>query len=198
MPLELISSNVVIRGNFNPYIFSPEWLTSQGVWEEQEVHLALGATLGDGIQFRAVNTDVEWSVSSRSLIIATLGDAGSLAVSVLEKLPHTPVQAVGCNFVFSLPNWESAPVPKLGTKSMSDLPAKYNAELVKWSGVFHLAEQRVDMGVACGGEGITVNFNHHKAVNNAQEAAIAASSFLATKQLSVEMIDEILRETVTS
>ncbi len=166
------------------------------MWEEQEVHLALGATLGDGIQFRAVNSDVEWSVSSRSLIIATLGDAGKLAASVLEKLPHTPVQAVGCNFVYSLANWESALVPKLGTKSLSDLPAKYNAELVKWSGVFHLADQRVDMGVACGDEGITVNFNHHKAVSTAQEAASTAKSFSANKKLSVEMIDEILGEKV--
>ena len=134
MPLQLESSNVVIRGNFNPYIFSPEWLTSQGVWEEQEVHLALGATLGDGIQFRSVNSDIEWSVSSRSLIIATLGDAGTLAESVMEKLPHTPVQAVGCNFVFALANWSSDLVPKLGPSSLSDLPKKYNAELVKWTG----------------------------------------------------------------
>lgn len=196
MPLQLESSNVFIRGNFNPYIFSPEWLTSQGVWEEQEVHLALGATLGDGIQFRSVNSDIEWSVSSSSLIIATLGDAGTLAASVMEKLPHTPVQAVGCNFVFALASWDSDLVPKLGASSLLDLPSKYHAELVKWTGVFHLDEQRVDMAVACGNEGITVSFNHHRSVGTAEEAGAAAKRFLDNKALSVEMIGEILRETV--
>lgn len=191
MGLKLESANTVIRGNFNPFIFSPEWLKAQGIWDTGEVHLALGAVV-DGIRFRSPDSRVEWQVDNKSMAITSVSDSALLAGRVLRALPHTPVSAIGVNFTYASEKWDSPTVPLLGEKSLTDLPQKWNPEIMSWSGVFHLEDIRIAMTVACGSEGISVTFNHHKSVVSATEAAAIADRFAMFRGESEKMISEIL------
>lgn len=193
MPFSLVSSNILVRGNFNPYIFSPEWLIANRVWDDEEVHLVLGA-MGEGVRFRGVKSAVEWSVDYQTMIIAgSLAiDCGLYACKILSLLPHTPVRAVGCNFAYSSSNWDSPFIPKLGPKALSDLPKNWNPELTKWSAVFHVEETRIDMSVECGDQGVTTSFNFHTAVDSATNAEKTASHFAKFRSDSEQLISIVL------
>ncbi|MEZ6081214.1 MAG: hypothetical protein R3C09_28520 [Pirellulaceae bacterium] len=192
MPLQFDSSSVVVRGKFNPYIFSPEWLSEQKIWKHKQVQLALGV-VGDGVNFRSADGEVSWRVDPFGLTVEAI-EADELVLRVLERLPHTPVSAVGFNFVFSQEKWEGV-VPKLGGLALDDLPAKFNPELSIWTGVFHVESTRIQMAIATGEEGITVNFNFHEHTPSTSQAKAAVKRFGENRIQCTMMIHEILQET---
>lgn len=196
MSLVLDSVTVVVRGNFNPYILSPDWLLDQKIWDKDEVHLALGA-VSDGVRFESIDGTIKWEADSKRLAVSSLDNAGDLVASVLNQLPHTPVLACGCTIAYSSATWSSPLVPQLGNQKLPDLPREFNPELVKWTGVFHIEDDiRIDMSVACGSEGITVVFGFHKSVSNARQAAETAVRLNEFKATSRSMIKRILSEDV--
>lgn len=187
----------MVRGNFNPYIFSPEWLLEHQIWEDEEVHFVLGA-MGEGVRFRGTKSEVDWSVSPLVMMIASSIDldCGKYAKDILRLLPHTPVLAVGCNFSYSSAVWDSKYVPMLGPKGISDLPCEWNPELTKWSAVFHLDETRIDMSVECGDQGVTTSFNFHTAVKDSKKAIEVAECFAKFRSDSEQLINTILESQV--
>ena len=123
-------------------------------------------------------------------------DCGAYACKILSLLPHTPVMAVGCNFAYSSPTWNSALIPMLGPKALPNLPIEWNPELTKWSAVFHVNESRIDMSVECGDQGVTTSFNFHTAVDNAKKAEVVASNFAKFRSDSECLISIVLESTV--
>ncbi len=184
-----------MRGNFNPYIFSPQWLIEHSIWEDEEVQLVLG-TMGEGVRFRGVKSSIEWIIDAQTMVIAGPADCGDIACKILVLLPHTPVRAVGCNFAYSSPEWDSPFIPMLGPKARSDLPSEWNPELTKWSAVFHVAKTRIDMSVECGEQGVTTSFNFHTSVDNAKNAEIVARNFSEYRSNAEKLIAIILESSV--
>ncbi len=190
---KLESANVVLNGNFNPYIVSPEWLAEQGIWQADEVHLELGAIKKDGVQFRGDGTD--WFVSSDRLVVAsTTADCGEIAGKVLRVLPHTPMIAVGCNFVYQ----ESSPdvvypvfdaIKKIAADETS-------LKLFRWGIVLHQEDTRVDVSLIGGDQGTTISFNHHRQANTTVDAKIAANRFVANKKTSQELLQKLFNQEV--
>ena len=197
MSLSLVSSNILVRGNFNPYIFSPQWLFANCILADEEVHLVLGA-MGEGVRFRGVKSELEWIVDYQTMMIAgpKPTDCGAYACKILSLLPHTPISAVGCNFAYSSPEWDSPFVPMLGKKALSNLPSDWNPELTKWSAVFHVDETRIDMSVECGDQGMTTSFNFHTAVESANNAEAVAANFAKFRSDSERLISIVLESTI--
>lgn len=184
-----------MRGNFNPYIFSPQWLIEHKIWDDEEVHLVLGA-MGEGVRFRGTKSNIEWVVDAQTMVISGPADCGSIACQILVLLPHTPVRAVGCNFAYSSTEWNSPYIPKLGSKALADLPSEWNPELTKWSAVFHVEETRIDMSVECGDQGITTSFNFHTSVDSAKNAELVAKKFQEFRSTAEKLIVIILESKV--
>ncbi len=93
--------DIVVRGRFNPAIFSPAWLLNQGI---------IGATEYEAAEVLLITRDVAafstgWlrcQVTPDALQLSTLEvdefeRARDAADSVLLALPHTPVSALGIN-----------------------------------------------------------------------------------------------------
>lgn len=154
--------------------------------------------MGEGVRFRGVKSEVEWIVDYQTMMIAgpkTI-DCGSYACKILSLLPHTPISAVGCNFAYSTPEWDSPLIPMLGKKALLNLPSAWNPELTKWSAVFHVDETRIDMSVECGDQGMTTSFNFHTAVESAKNAEAVAVKFAKFRSDSERLISIVLESTI--
>ncbi len=182
--LQLETANIVVVGNFNPYLISPEWLSSRKIWSSDDIHLALGALRKDGVQFRGGG--VEWFVSSDRLIIDSKSvNCGVLAALVLDELPHTPLSAVGMNYTFS------ADEPLVSSISEAITQTIAGSKIVRWGAVLHDSESRTEVTCVTGSEGITFSVNQHRMARTATEAIEAAKKFDSDRDRSQELVKNI-------
>lgn len=190
---KLESANVVLNGNFNPYIISPEWLADQKIWQADSVQLELGAIRKDGVQFNGEGTD--WYVSSDRLVVAsTTIDCGEVAERVLVALPHTPMIAVGCNFVYQELSPDVVyPVFDAIQKITAD---ETSLRLLRWGIVLHQDNTRIDVSLTSGDQGTTIAFNHHRQANTTSEAMVAAERFGDDKKRSQDLLQKLFNQEV--
>jgi hypothetical protein len=96
---------VVIAGTWNAGIFLPPWV-SANVFDGQNVNMeiALGAispVLRYNCGLTTLIVQPEMIIGSvREATAPALAAATSMLLTILEKLPHTPITAVGINFGF--------------------------------------------------------------------------------------------------
>ena len=100
-------SNCTLVGSLNPAILGPEWLARQEIVRSPEAEITANVTRGFEIS-RAVykNDQYLWAVEPSRLSVEGIeadANPGSFVASVMEKLKHTPVTAVGTNLLFELP-----------------------------------------------------------------------------------------------
>ena len=105
---EIFTSAIVVVGNFNSAIFSPDGLLRHGLIGDGDA-----ATARDGLggrpllvskQVTTVNSEWfalqvlenQFSLASQGVLSPAVKD---LAVGILQLIPHTPVTAVGLNFI---------------------------------------------------------------------------------------------------
>lgn len=101
--LEIFGSAIIVLGNFNPAIFTPEWLERHKLIGVEDAEKARQGQLV--ISAQASRFETEW------FILQVLGDQFALtsngaltpgikdlAIGALSLLPHTPVRALGMNF----------------------------------------------------------------------------------------------------
>ncbi len=110
MKLNLDKWSLVIRGQWNTAILSPDWLAKE-VFKKQELHIKYPVLGNTPPIFEASNMKIV--AGKNSLVIApTKNDEGLLqqiedaAIHVLKTLPYTPVSAFGENF-----HYETQSVP---------------------------------------------------------------------------------------
>jgi hypothetical protein len=174
--LKIELAQTVALGPFNPYIISPPWLAKMKLLPEGEANILL-KLFGEGGSFSF--QDTEWEVSQRRLVISSLSqDCGELLAGVLERLPHTPVHAVGHNFHYSgsAADWGGSPSPLLGGKGRRELGEISPVEQTRWAGLFLRRDARVEVTVAQAEEQVTVLINYHRQTKPDDiNAAIAAA-----------------------
>ena len=99
------TNTLVVLGAWNIAIFTPEWVKNNILLENQEARVLVPMNIGCSLRFETeyysffiegerlsftINKEEE---SSYIFAIQTLRN-------IIQKLPHTPVRALGTNFVF--------------------------------------------------------------------------------------------------
>jgi hypothetical protein len=184
----LASANVILVGNFNPYIISPEWLSQQEIWKPDKIQLSLGALTQEGVEFRGDGT--EWLVSSdRMMISSVLENCGNLAKKIIATLPHTPMVAVGSNFTFHEAN---EPFTKVLQSIKTHVGDQDNPQLFRWGTILHVDDVRVEMSFVSGEQGTTVNFNYHRPAASTAKATAALGEFESDRLKSQSILERLI------
>jgi hypothetical protein len=96
---------IVVLGHWNRMIFAPDWMGRE-LFDVKEVEMLVPLSPRAPTVFR--KRDVAIQVSEELLVLvaqeatlAAMKEAERLVCLVLDKLPHTPVLAVGVNFRFA-------------------------------------------------------------------------------------------------
>jgi hypothetical protein len=93
---------VVVKGNFNPSIFSPAWLLSRGVIGSEEFDKSeVTLITADVARFRCGWLTCSVTRDTLEMSTSTLEEFGRVrdaTVVVLESLIHTPISALGINY----------------------------------------------------------------------------------------------------
>ncbi len=200
-------TSLTIRGNFNPFVFSPDWMEAQGlVTPNGAIKLTLGA-VWNGVQCQVEGR--EWVVDQNSLAIRSQTfdkKLGDIAKSVLSLLPHTPVFSIGSTFTFATSDESdfSSLIPVLGQTRLTNLSDADSQEpdLVRWGLVFHQSDTRVDMSVSVGSNGVTATLSYFSKIESpdrkiASEKALAScgqydSHFQSSQKLVAKILSSRL------
>lgn len=99
-----LNSQIVIVGDFNPAIITPDWLSSKGLIGEEDLQICR-ESIQQVAKSKVMVFESKWfrlQAFANQLSVATLDGAtpriADLAASILALLPETPVQAFGLNF----------------------------------------------------------------------------------------------------
>lgn len=101
---EVVSANIVALGAFNPAIYTPDWLLSNGligegeaesIRQSQNIVISHQITVLEGLTFILQVEEEKFQLTCKGVVTPALRD---LAAGVFELLPHTPLTALGLNF----------------------------------------------------------------------------------------------------
>jgi hypothetical protein len=105
--IQIFTSSIVAIGDFNPAIFSPDWLERNGLIGEGDAAVAREGSQGRPllVSHQVTTFESEWfalqvvenqfSLTSKGVLSPAFQD---LAASIFQLVSHTPVSAVGLNF----------------------------------------------------------------------------------------------------
>ncbi len=102
---EIFSSAIVAVGAFNPAIFSPDWLEKNNLLGSEDADAARElkslvvshqVTVYETEWFALQILENQFSLTSKGALSLAFKD---LAVGILTLVPHTPVTAIGLNFL---------------------------------------------------------------------------------------------------
>jgi hypothetical protein len=121
MKEDLSQWSLVIIGRWNTAILSPQWLAEQ-VFKQPEIEIRFPVLGGAPPIFRA--GDIQIVVSNERVAFMPLKDSDDVltrieaaARHILQTLPHTPIQAFGENFHYSV---EGCPEPLASLLNLAD------------------------------------------------------------------------------
>lgn len=111
---EIFGSSIVVLGAFNPAIFSPDWLERNSLIGAQDAEAARAASnmivshqvsVFETKWFALQVVENQFVLNSKSALSPAFRD---LAIGMLSLVPHTPVTALGLNFMadYRLPDVE--------------------------------------------------------------------------------------------
>lgn len=179
MPFEFQARNTVVRGEFNRAIIVPKWLADQEIVPHGEAELLLSNSLDMPRVFRVGG--FEWTVGHDRLVVKPLGaadlDTGGVVAHVLRTLQHTPVSAIGHNFVFLDAGEGERLEPAMGATRAPDLQAEFGGNLR--SSTFEIAVA-IDEDITLTAKVIVepgsqkVDINFHSVIHDAGQAADSA------------------------
>ena len=160
---------------------------------------------GRAIAFRFKTGDFSWLVDYNRLVISTEKsvDTAAIAAKVVEKLPHTPLTAIGNNFRFrsSLSQWKGR-LPRLDDFGFDKLNGHGDVQSVSWKGSISRAD-----GVMVNTEVIvepaqslsptvSVNVNCHREADDVDSVIAAANKFEEDRKSITAFLETLLREKV--
>ena len=199
MPFELIARNILVRGEFNRAIIQPRWLTQQGVTPDGNVEILMSDSPGMPRVFRF--QEVKWEVGPDRLVLtpsdAKGRDPGPLVARILELLPHTPVTALGHNFLFESSETSLSITPCLGQRTAAALARQLGGELAQggWSIVISTdAKTRITAKVLEEPDRQRIDLNFHHVVTDASEAKLAAGGSAECLTRAKELLATLLGE----
>jgi hypothetical protein len=105
---EILTSAIVGVGDFNPAIFSPDWLERNGLIGKDDADSVREGSQGKSllVSHQVTTFETKWfalqvlenqfTLTSKDALSPAFKD---LAVGIFQLVPHTPIKAVGLNFM---------------------------------------------------------------------------------------------------
>lgn len=168
---------IVAVGQWNPHIFSPEWVGRNLAHTDQlQTELAVGP-VGTAVRYQTpsltiIPTDDRLIIGCRNVEQTTLQAMEAASRTTLQLLGHTPIRAIGINFGFS----ESDPPPEMirtfelnDTGALSD--AGYNVRSTEILREFQHEQATLKLRMVFAEASIKFHFNFTHQVASAQEAS---------------------------
>ena len=189
--MKLVTSKIVLIGNFNPYIVTPEWLRRQKIWPANERSIEFGGGSLATTRFR--DDETEWLVTTERLeIVANPSHCGTLAAKVLEQLPHTPVSASLSSFSFGIDQEQMVAVDPIFEAIQTRTQSQNDVSLPRWGVVLQQDSVRTDVMFVRGESGTTASVNRRRPCRDAAIAGEAAAEMDADFAASRREVASIL------
>lgn len=106
--------SIVIAGNWNPRIFTPNWVAQNLFGMAQGSALEFGVNLDD-LDLMYEHEDIELypkysflEITTKKCSVENCSKISNMALKILSLLPQTPVKAVGVNFRYELSRSENS------------------------------------------------------------------------------------------
>jgi hypothetical protein len=176
--LKFKKATCVVAGTFNMYIVQPAWLTKVEIIPKG-IDVAIGTKLDEpGFRFFSPKLSCRWVVTPSRIEVETEipeADCGRIVAAVLEKLPWTPLIALGNNAVYSAPRSEIDMLPD-EMRRVSEIPGGY--ELTQHSFHFGLSrENRIaNLQLSITSEEIELSINVNTELRNRDSGTVQAAA----------------------
>jgi hypothetical protein len=176
MAFELVQSDTVVVGEFNRAIIRPDWLQQNGIIASDltaEVFLSDEPAPPRQFKFAGYEWEVGFSRLQIKPIETPFASAGQLAAQVLGHLPHTPVRAVGHNFLFSDTELHDASIA-FNQRGLSEIATTINLATPveqRWGIVASQQDVRISITFISDGSGSRFALNFHQIASDAHDAA---------------------------
>jgi len=199
---------VVIIGNWNTYILSPQWV-AKNIFETDKIQVEFALNLGlpprySTAELRLVPTDSRITLFALSYSDTVFADMVNITKKLADKLPYTPVTGFGINFSFT----ESSDKANLNrlfdfpdTKALSDFGCVIKDNSIRRGLI--VDNKVLNLKIGQDGDKISFDLNFHYEVKSASEigekidGAVVANKNIALSLLkSVYDLDYELEEEV--
>ncbi|MBW3598178.1 MAG: hypothetical protein KY475_13020 [Planctomycetes bacterium] len=192
MPFRFNGASCIAVGTFNIYIIQPAWLRKVGLLENVE-GVALEADLTEP-GFRMQLPDLTWRVEPTRIVLETKGDCarcGQTMYAIFDKLPWTPLKAIGINSRHEAPAEEldefihRFPHPA----SASPINDGYAIAQKTWHAAFRKDKQQFNLQLSVNDEVAALTTNVHTELRNEsiETAKEIAENFEVFQSLAVKM-----------
>jgi len=199
--LKLIEQNIIVLGSLNPAILTPNWLARDNVGvltkgEKVTANISFGSNRPTEFQGEKYHWSIDYAMLKVN--ISPEEDPALLKdfiVNVFSELKHTPVTAIGQNFLFEESSW-----PKEITFLSNELWKV--SEKSKWGPIINLVHEvkigngdkrNININLKNDLEKNLIRFNFHCDVTNTQEMTSFAKEIHENIKISEEILEEIKR-----
>lgn len=205
MTPKIDSWTVVLSGQWNVKIFTPEWL-AQHVFLATDVALELN--LGPVIQgIRLTNGNMVIYPASDRLIfgVRTIDDLAlrrveNGAIAILNLLPHTPLAGVGINFGFVESQPDDDALALFGLNDIGRLSdAGCEIERTELARKMRIGDRVLNLKNSLQDGSMEIDFNFHKDTKTSEEAvAVIREQVLLRRDEAVRLLSDAYHITYES
>jgi len=188
----------VVTGRFNPAILSPAWIVANAILPDGETEV--GSLVGTNIVQYSL-AGLTWQTTlSRLEAFTNLPevDPGKFVASVLHLLSHTPVSAVGSNFVFQVAEEHSEDLFGLIASKLESVSADSEHEMLDYSATITLEQEDCIISIILDSSQRkvhTVRFNFNRFIPDASAGAEAALKWSSDEVEAVRLYGRLIGET---
>jgi len=203
MPIALKSLDIVVVGRFNPYIINPPWLCRMGICKAKEAEGEVRVEIPGGrAVFHFQMDGLRWQVTDACLMVSTdsVGrPPGERVAQIIEKLPHTPISAVGHNIHYhcDIEAWKGG-LPRIGDLDSRGVVAFGKPRQLSWSCALELADLLFNMKLEQHESSLQIDTNLHREASEVERVVEIAKRFRDDLELSSRLIGSIAKDEVAT
>ncbi len=196
--------SIVVAGHWNRKIFCPAWISSR-LTTTKNIEIEVPVD-NPGLPIRLTFDGIHLSVTSNKLVLTVdrpddtlLERCREVAIKALKELPHTPLMAVGVNYVFIA---EQPDEPLLRVFCLSDNNSLSDADVKIRSTLIHrsllIQDQTINLSLTLADDNkVHVAFNFHKDTPSTEQAvAFLTAHSTDLKEKTFELLNKIYNSTV--
>lgn len=192
------SLTIVIAGNWNKYILTPEWV-SKNLFDAAELKVEIPISMN--LPPRFADKEIRFIPSNNSVILVpliltdeVLNKVEAMAVKLIEKLPYTPIGAFGINFGFIEDNPEASLCALFNTSDQEPL-STFGCDIKSCiiSRKLEFEGKTINLTITNDeASNISFDFNFHYEIANSEDAIkLLGTEFLTDKAHALNIMKTV-------